>query len=456
VKKRSKVVSTGYVPREWQAKTHNLLKRHNILVFHRRGGKSVLAVNEIADQSIRFNKKDPKTGKHFRNPQYAFVATTVGQVEKIAWQYFKEYMSMIPGVKFNESKLRATFPHPHGICTIFCFGAENFDAMRGIYLDGYVLDEFADMHPDVRDKVLLPTLSDRTGWEIIIGTPKGDNSFKQLYDIAVMNPVRWFSCLYKASETDILPKEELQMLKETMSEEAYNQEYECDFNAAPSGKYYQKYMDDATRDGRITNVPFQPNCLVNTYWDLGRDGTTIWFIQEVGREVHVIRYHEIIGRGLEYAVDYIKECESNFGYKWNEHIVPHDADHHELQVETTRVEFLENAGLVNVRCLPRTLSVSEDIHAVRTVLRHCWFDRVNCNPYIEGRHRGIASLKDYSKKFDSKLRVYSDKPIHNWASHGSDAMRQFAVDYQVGFGKPLSEHFANLPTEADHEYDILG
>ena len=232
--------------------------------------------------------------------------------------------------------------------------------------------------------------------------------------------------------------------------------HNCDFQAAPSGKYYQKYMDDAVKDGRITDVPFQPNCLVNTYWDLGRDGTSIWFIQEVGREVHVIRYHEIIGRGLEYAVEYIKKCETEYGYKWNEHIVPHDADHHELQVETTRVEYLENAGLLNVRCLPKTLSVAEDVHAVRAVLRYCWFDRVNCNPYIEGRHRGIASLKDYSKKFDTKLRVYSDKPIHNWASHGSDGFRQFAVDYQPGFGRPLNEHFANLPTEADHEYDILG
>jgi len=117
----------------------------------------------MVDQAMRFNKKDPKTGEDYRNPQYAYVAPTFRQVVKIAFPYFKEYMANIPGVKFNESKLRITFPHKHGTCTIYLLGADNFDTERGAYYDGYILDEFADMHPDVRDKVLLPTLSDRKG-----------------------------------------------------------------------------------------------------------------------------------------------------------------------------------------------------------------------------------------------------------------------------------------------------
>jgi len=456
IKPHYKRIPTGYVPRDWQQKVHNLLKRHNVLVFHRRGGKTVLAVNEMIDQAIRFNKKDPKTGIPYRDPTYAFVATTVGQVEKIAWSYFKHYLEHIPGVKFNESKLRATFPHPAGICTIYCFGAENFDSFRGIYLDGYALDEFANMHPDVRDKVFLPMLSDRKGWEIIIGTPKGDNNFKDLYDRALANPERWFTCLHKASETGIIDDEELAMLKETMSEEAYNQEYECDFNAAPSGKYYQKYMDDAMREGRITDVPHNQSSLVNTYWDMGRDGMSLWFVQETGREVHVIRYWEEVGKGLEAPVDFIKQCEDEFGYRYNEHIVPHDADHHELQTNQTRIEFLEAQGLKNVRALERTSNIGEDIHAVRVILRHCYFDKKNCNPYIHGRLRGIASLKDYSKKYDTKLKVYHEKPTHNWASHGCDAFRQFALDYQPGFGRSVNAFHGSLPSTADHEYDILG
>ena len=261
-----KKVSTGYIPRDWQFRTHHRVKRHNVLVFHRRGGKTVFAVNELIDKAVKFNKLCPLTGRPLRNPQFAFVATTRGQVEQIAWNYFKEYLRHIPSVKFNESKLRVTFPHPCGICTIFLYGAENFDAMRGIYLDGYILDEYADMHPDVRDKVLLPTLSDRQGWEIIIGTPKGENAFKRIYDYALDNPDEWFSCLHRASETGILPESELKMLKKTMSDEAYKQEYECDFNAAPSGKYYQRYVDDARREGRICSVPYDPAVPVVVYW----------------------------------------------------------------------------------------------------------------------------------------------------------------------------------------------
>lgn len=442
------VIQTGYIARLWQDWAHQKVKRHNIIVFHRRGGKTVWAVNEIIDQSKRFDRMDPLTGKELRHPVFAFVATTIGQVEKIAWKYFKEYMRDIPGVKFNNQKLCVTYPHPRGLCTIYLFGAENFDAIRGIYLDGYVLDEYADMHPDVRDKVLLPTLSDRIGWEIIIGTPKGENAFKELYDFALQDPEgEWFHCLLKASETGIIADKELRMLKRTMSPEAYAQEYECDFNAAPSGKYFQKYIDEARRDDppRVTDVPYDNSCLVSTYWDLGfQDSTGIWFVQEVGREIRVIRYIEEHGKGLEFYVDEINK----YPYRYNEHVLPHDANAHELQTGKTRVEFLEEHGLENIRVLEKTKNIGEDIHAIRQILPKCWFDRPNC-------HDGLKALSGYERAWDAKKKVYSDKPKHNWASHGTDAFRTFAVDYQPGFGVALNTRYSDLPATADSDYNVL-
>jgi len=438
-------ITTGYIPREWQRKTHSLLKRHNILVFHRRGGKTVFAVNELIDKAVHFNKVDPKTGLKFKNPTFAFVATTIGQVEKIAWQYFKDYMKDIPGVKFNSQKLRITFPHPSGLCTIYLFGAENFDTMRGIYLDGYVLDEYADMHPDVRDKVLLPTLSDRKGWEIIIGTPKGENAFKELYDVACMDSNMWYSCLHPVTSTDILDDDELKMLKRTMSDEAYAQEYLCDFNAAPSGKYYQRYIDEARSEGRITNVPWENSCMVSTYWDLGHnDSTAIWFVQEVGREIRVINYLEDHGKGLEH---YVSEL-NKLPYNYNEHVLPHDANHHELSSGRTRVDYLRDHGLTNIRVLPKSISVNEDIHAVRQVIPKCWFDSKLCM-------QGIKGLSAYERKFDSKTRTYQDKPLHNWASHSADAFRYFGIDYQPGFGEAVGKFREDLHHSSAVEYDIL-
>ncbi len=444
-----KKISTGYIPRPWQLKAHQSIKRHNVLVFHRRGGKSVLCVNEIIDRAIFYNKKDPKTGIPYRNPHFAFVASTIGQVEQIAWQYFKEYAKDIPGVKFNNQRLRITFPHPHGEAKISLFGAENFEVMRGIYLDGYVLDEYADMHPDVRDKVLLPTISDRKGWEIIIGTPKGENAFKDVYNFALDNPDTWYSCLHKAPDTDIIDVDELKMLKASMSEEAFNQEYLCDFNAAPSGKYYQKYIDDLKREGMICDVPHENSCMVSAFWDLGfNDSTVIWFVQEVGREIRIIDHYEEHGKGIEHFIDKLRELEVEEGYRYNEHVLPHDADHNSLQTGQSMVDTMESLGLDGIRVLEKTSSVSQDIHSVRQVLPKCWFDREKC-------FDGLRALSAYERKWDAKKKVYADKPLHNWASHSADAFRQFAVDYQPGFGKAVRDRISDLPSTATPEYDIF-
>ncbi len=442
-------ISTGYVPREWQKKSHSLLKRHNVLVFHRRGGKSVFAVNEVINEAIFFNKICPLTKKPLRNPHFAFVATTIGQVEQIAWLYFKEYCAKIPGVKFNNQKLRITFPHPRGEARISLFGAENFEVMRGIYLDGYVLDEYADMHPDVRDKVLLPTLSDRKGWEIIIGTPKGENAFKDIYTQALDDRKEWFSCLYKASETKLIEDDELRMLKKTMSDEGYRQEYECDFNAAPSGHFYQSYIDELKRDGHVCDVPHENSVLVSTFWDLGfNDSTAIWFIQEVGREIHVIDYYEEHGKGIEHYVDMINVKGIELGYRYNEHVLPHDADHSTLQTGISLVERMTDLGMLDLRVLEKTSSVMHDINTVRQVLPKCWFDR-------ELTFEGVKALASYQRKWDAKKRTYADMPLHDWASNGSDSFRQFAVDYQPGFGKPLRDRYTDLQEVGTSSYNVL-
>lgn len=449
-----KDIGTGYVPRDWQLDTHMELfgtvtseaVRHAILVFHRRGGKSVFAVNHIITAAIRFDKMCPLTGKPLMNPHFGFVAPTRAQVENIAWGYFQDYMRDIPGVKFNQTKLKATFPHPRGTCTISLFGAENFDNMRGIYLDGYALDEFADMHPDVRDKVLLPTLSDRLGWEMVIGTPKGENAFKRLYDVALNNSDTWYHRLTRASESGILSKGELNLLKQSMSEEAYRQEYECDFNAAPSGKYYQKYMDDARLDGRIGPVPYDPVSLVTTYWDLGfNDSTAIWFVQEVGREIRVLEYFECHGKGLDWIVPNVI---LNKKYNYREHVVPHDANHHELSTGTTRVEFMRTYGLENIRVLEKSKNVAEDVHAVRLILPKCWFNVKECD-------LGIRALASYERKWDAREKVYSNNPRHNWASHGADAFRYFALDYKPGMGTALERFYEESSIDNSPDYDIL-
>lgn len=443
-------IRTGYKPRPWQRKMHNLLKRFNVLVFHRRGGKTVFSINELIDQAKRFNKVDPKTGENYRNPQYAYVAPTFRQVEKIAWPYFKEYLAHIPGVKFNESKLRITFPHAHGTCTIYLLGADNFDTERGAYYDGYILDEFADMHPDVRDKVLLPTLSDRKGWEIVIGTPKGDNAFKRLYNVALEDPDMYFCCLHKASDTGILDEDELKMLKKTMSPEAYAQEYMCDFNAAPAGYYYAEVMQDAAEEGRICKVPYDAMGGVGTFWDLGvNDLCTIWFIQEIGRELRVIDYEQGNGKGLDH---WWREVVDKKDYNYVGHWLPHDIATREITTGRARIDYLEEMGMTDINVVPRTSNVSEAIHLVRSVIPLCVFDKVNTA-------EGIKCLREYQRKWDSKNKVFMNTPMHNEASHGADGFRQFAQVYEPGMlrynGKQRAASL-KLLANAKSDYSIIG
>ena len=100
-----------------------------------------------------------------KNPQLAYIAPTYGQAKRVAWGVLKEYLKNIPFVEFNEAELRADIKRPSmgDRVRIMLLGAENPGALRGLYLDGVVLDEYAEMNPEVWSMVLRPALSDRMG-----------------------------------------------------------------------------------------------------------------------------------------------------------------------------------------------------------------------------------------------------------------------------------------------------
>ena len=121
--KKQQIISTGYSPRPLQQQIHQSLKRFNVLVCHRRAGKTVLCINELIDQCLKNTKP---------NPRYAYFAPFYSQAKKVAWDYLKMYTRNIPGTTFNEQELRADLL---GGRRIYVAGADNPDAHRGIYLD---------------------------------------------------------------------------------------------------------------------------------------------------------------------------------------------------------------------------------------------------------------------------------------------------------------------------------
>lgn len=398
------LVLIPYAPRDQFKPFHNRQQRWAVIVAHRRAGKTVACVNDLIKAALTASEK--------KDRRYAYIAPQFNQAKDIAWTYIRRYAGVVPGAEFNESELRVDFPNGS---RIRLYGADNPDRLRGLYLDGVVLDEYADMRPSVWGEVIRPLLTDRQGWAIFIGTPKGHNAFYEVYQAAANDPT-WFTSVLRASQTGLIVESELAEARRQMSEDQYAQEFECSFEAAIMGAYYGKEMRLAEEEKRITRVPYDAGHEVTTAWDLGiGDSTAIWFCQTVGREPRLIDFYEASGVGLEHYVRVIKDR----GYNYGSHILPHDAAKSELGSGKTIIEMLGELGIRNTTIAPK-LSVEEGINAVRLFLPRAVFDREKC-------HEGIEALKQYRKVYDEQLRAYKMKPLHDWTSHAADAMRYLVV-----------------------------
>lgn len=214
----TKTIDLGFRPREWQAEVYRRLKRFNVLVVHRRGGKTVLAVMLIIDRALKMNRKDGR---------FAYVAPLFVQAKAVAWDYLKNFCRPIPGCKVNESECYVELPNGS---RIRIYGADDPDRMRGLYFDGVVLDELADMKPSVWGEVVRPALADKKGWCLFIGTPKGVNLLSEMF-YGADGKEDWYAARLTVNDTDALDSDEVSAARESMSESQFAQEFLCDFAA---------------------------------------------------------------------------------------------------------------------------------------------------------------------------------------------------------------------------------
>lgn len=405
---RSVEVVIPYLPRRVWLPFHNSSQRWRVAVAHRRAGKTVALINECIRGALTCT---------LPNPRFSYIAPFLNQSKAIAWDYLKHYAGAIPGTSFNESELRADLPNGG---RVRLYGADNPNALRGLYHDGAILDEFGDMDPAVWTEVVRPALSDRHGWAAFAGTPRGKNEFYNLRNRGLKGDADWTAWILKASETGLLSEADLRDARDSMDESTYAREYECDFDASIEGAYYAKEMAKAEAEGRICRVPIEPTVQVDTWWDLGiDDATAIWFVQDVGQERRVIDYIEVSGEGLPSIVKRL----DNKDYRFGRHILPHDAEARELGTGVSRTETLARLGLKNVEIVPQQ-DVADGINASRLMLSKCWFDASRCE-------RGIEALKQYRREWDGKRQVWRERPLHDWASHAADAFRYGAMSRPI-------------------------
>jgi len=397
-------ITIPYKPRPLQKEIHKNLARFSVLVCHRRFGKTVLTVNELIKKCLQC--KLPR-------PRYYYIAPTYSMAKRISWDYLKYYTSVLPKMEYHETELRADLPNGGRIQLLGC---ERPQTLKGLYMDGVVLDEVAQMPPKMWTEVIRPALSDRKGFMVAIGTPQGHNSFFELYNHGLQDE-NWYAKSFKASETNIVDEQELAEAKKMMPPEIYEAEYECSFESSAIGSIYSQSLSKADNEGRITKVPYDSTIKVDTYWDLGmRDKTAIWFVQQKGSAIHLIDYFEDSGESLEYYASILDER----GYVYDTHYLPHDANVREIGTGKSRLEIAQSLGLVT-SIVPK-MSIEDGINATRMTLGRCWFD-------YEKTKDGLDALRQYRWAVTDKGET-KNRPLHDWTSHAADSFRYVCTGLQ--------------------------
>lgn len=424
-----------YIPRELFRPYHARKQRMAVIVAHRRAGKTVACLNDVIDSAVTEAKPDG---------QYAYIGPQLNQVKDIAWKYLKRYAAPILARPALETELKVQLL---GGPEIRLFGADNPDRIRGLYLDGVVIDEYALMDPDLWKAVIRPLLADREGWATFIATPKGKNAFWEIYEAAkrdgfsqeewqalnpeerkqrVLTPERWFHMMAKASQTGLISASELSENLRDMGPDLYSQEFECSFESALTGAYYAEELRTMSAEGRICHIDIMKEARVFTSWDIGFDDcTAIWFVQCVGRERRLIDYFEASGHKADYYADILHQKRIENGYRYGGHYGPHDAANHELTSGESFKSVLGNHG-IELTIVPQHNPL-DGINATRRMLDRTWINETNCA-------RGLEALRQYRREWDDRLKTWKKTARHDWSSHGADSLRCFAA----GFDDPAA------------------
>lgn len=398
------VIRTGYEPRPLQNDLHSQLQRYNVLVAHRRFGKTVFCINELIDRAL-FNRQT--------DPRYAYIAPFFNQAKDVAWEYLKRYTRPIPGSQANESELRVDLPNK---ARVRLYGADNPDRLRGLYLDGVVLDEYGQMNPTIWPEIIRPMLVDRQGWAVFIGTPFGRNHFAEMFETHDNDP-EWMVKRFRASDTGIINPVELHAARKAMSEDQYNREFQCSFDAAIPGAYYARLLQQAEDDNRITRVPYDPGYPVDTSWDLGMDDmTSIWFYQEIGLSLHVIDYYE---NNNEEPPHYAGVLKGKPYKTYGRHYLPHDGGSRGTMTKMTWESQLRSLEIGQIHVGQKRPPL-ERVNATRKLLPKCVFDKQKCA-------KGIEALRMYHTEYDDDKKTFKETPLHDWSSHPADSFGEYAV-----------------------------
>ena len=430
----------NWSPRPYQLPVWHYLENGGLrvnLVWPRRHGKDDLALHWTACAAMQ------------RVGTYWHMLPEAAQSRKAIWDAVNENTGIrrideaFPDAICETKRNQDMFIRFKNNSTWQLVGSDNYDSLVGTPPVGLVFSEFALANPNAWG-YLRPILAHNGGWAMFVTTPRGRNHAHSLYQHAVSSD-DWFAELLTVDDTGLLTPQQLESeVKEYIAlygeEEGYakfRQEYYCSFEGTVSGAYYGSFIDIAESEGRILDLPYDPTIPVTTAWDLGvGDATAIWFMQKANNQLRIIDYLEASGEGLQY---YVKELQQK-PYIYDNHIWPHDARVRELGTGKSRYEVGLGLGIKPIT-ICKSISIEDGINAVRSALPRMWFDKKKCS-------HGIEALRNYRKEYDDQRKCYKNKPLHDWTSHGSDAMRYLSVAGDVD--KPKVKTVSSIM--AGHSY----
>jgi hypothetical protein len=436
-------IPNSWDPREYQVPFFEAGKKRAVLVYHRRAGKDSMSLNYTAIQAFD------------RVGNYWHMLPKITQARKAIWNGIdRDGRRIIDQVFPKEVRKRTNGQEmiielANGSTWQLC-GSDNYDSLVGSNPVGVVFSEWSLCDPNAWNYI-RPMLAENGGWALFIYTPRGKNHGYTLYQMAKKNP-DWFCEMLTVNDTKrpdgtpvIGPEIIAEERAEGMDEALVQQEYFCSFDAQIPGAYYADELQRARDDGRIGQIPIDPMLPISTAWDLGiSDSMSLWFYQVAGKEIRLVHYYEANNKGLEHYVQYIRKFCTQHGCSEGEHLAPHDIEVRELSTGHTRKTAAAKMGLT-FRTVQGPRAKSEGIQAVRRILPRCWIDENRAE-------HGLACLSSYHREYDDKLQAFKDNPVHDWASHGADAMQTLALGYREVVAK------SNRPTaiQANTNFSIFG
>lgn len=421
----------NWQPRPYQRPLWNYLEgggKRAIALWHRRAGKDDVFMHWTA------------VAAHQRVATYWHMLPEASQGRKAIWNAVNPHSGRRRIDEAFPRELRETTLENEMLIrfksgsTYQVLGSDNYDSLVGSPPAGVIFSEWALANPSAW-AFIRPMLLENGGWAGFPYTPRGRNHGAAFFEGHKGDP-DWFVEARSAETTGVFTREQLdnelkEYIKEFGQEDGesrFRQEYLVSFAAGVPGAYYGRAMEEAEAGHRIAAVPWLPELPVFTGWDLGRrDYNSIWFFQLPGGlrgPVHFIDYLENNGVDVTW---YAKELDKK-PYRYGTLALPHDAESEHVAADKSVAGTLRTLGFRDQAVIRRTDNVNHDINAVRVLLPRARFDREKCE-------RGIQALQNYRKAWDDTRKVYNDRPYHDWASNGADAMRAAAVAIGEGLLK---------------------